>query len=241
MDFFSMLLNKVMNPSDNTSSNELEVFTHITNANNLFQSVKSFPTKAVVNLPNVTSITSAFSDWTLNSIPMVEEIIVNAPNVSNGVRDNTDSVFGMNACVKKVVLNIPNETQYLYKTFSNCSALEIVLGFSTKNVVNFSYTFRTCTKLKSIIGVLDFSSATNVTNAFLNSANLEDVTFAPNTLSLSISLSHSGVLTSESVQSIIDGLATVETAQNLTLHTNIVSKLTDEQMIQIADKNWNIQ
>ena len=240
MDFFSMLLNKIMSPSGNTSSNELDVFMKITNASSLFYGAKSFPTKAVVNLPNATNIGLAFSEWDSNSIPMVEEIIVNAPNVSNSVKDNTDSVFGMNKCIEKVVLNIPNETKYLYKAFTNCSASEIVLNFSTKNVVQYDYAFRQCSGLKKIIGVLDFSSATNVTNMFLSCTNLEEVTFAPNTLSISISLANSSKLSTESVQSIIDGLATVETAQNLTLHTSVFDKLTEEQFLTIQAKNWNV-
>lgn len=233
-----MLLNKTMSPSGNTGSNEFNIFEYITDANKLFYQAKSFPTKAVVNLPNTTNIGLAFSEWDSNSISMVEEIIVNAPNVSNSVKDNTDSVFGMNKCVEKVVLNIPNETKYLYKTFTNCSASEIVLYFSTKNVENYNLTFRYCLSLVKIIGVLDFSSATNVTNMFLNCTNLEEVTFEPNTLSLSISLAQSSKLTSVSVQSIIDGLATVETSQTLTLNSAILSQLTDEQWLIAEEKNW---
>ena len=48
----------------------------------------------------------------------------------------------------------------------------------------------------------------------------------------------SSKLSAESVQSIIDGLAIVGTAQTLTLHSSIV--LTDEQKAQISSKNWTL-
>jgi hypothetical protein len=46
------------------------------------------------------------------------------------------------------------------------------------------------------------------------------------------------VLTAESIQSIIDGLATVTTAQTLTLNKAIV--LTDEQKATINAKGWTL-
>lgn len=44
----------------------------------------------------------------------------------------------------------------------------------------------------------------------------------------------------ESVRSIIDGLATVTSKRTLTLHTDVKSKLTDEQKSAIASKNWKL-
>jgi hypothetical protein len=109
--------------------------------------------------------------------------------------------------------------------------------FSTKNIKEYNSTFTNCWNLKKIVGVLDFSSATKVV-MFSSCNNLEEVTFEPNSLSVSISLSSTSKLTSKSIQSIIDGLATVETAQTLTLHKNIV--LTDEQKATINAKGWTL-
>jgi len=217
---------------------ELDVFMTITNAKSLFQGVKSFPTKAVVNLPNATTIQGAFWNWAGNSMPKVEEIIVNAPNVSNDVIGNTQSIFSSNGCVNKVVLNISNETKYLSKCFTNFGGTEIVLGFSTKNVIEYEYLFRHCFSLEKIIGVFDFSSAGSVGEMFTNCRNLKEVRFEPNTLSISISLANSSLLTNESIQSIIDGLATVTTAQTITFHSAIA--LSDEQKATINAKGWTL-
>lgn len=219
-------------------ANELNVFMSITSGANLFKSAKSFPSKAVVNLPNATTLNNAFSTWNADSIPIVEELIVNAPIINDSAKNSLSQMFSNNLGVKKVVLKLPDGCQSMQSTFTGSKNLEDVeLNFSTKTVAVFNTTFQN-SGVKRIIGVLDFSSATNVSSMFWGCTNLEDVRFAPNTLSVSISLNSSNKLTSESIQSIIDGLATVGTAQTLTLAKAIV--LTDVQKKTIQDKGWTL-
>ena len=125
-------------------------------------------------------------------------------------------------------------------TFQQTKKLvEVVLNFLTKNIISYRSAFNGST-IEIISGTLDFSSATNVNVMFNGCNNLKDVMFKPNTLSLSISLAQSSKLTSESIQSIIDGLATVTTAQTLTLHADVKAKLTQTQLDTISSKNWNL-
>jgi hypothetical protein len=217
-----------------------DLLQYVTNARQLFNVATSFPTKAVVNLSKANNVYQAFAYWNTEPIPIVEELTVNAPsiNVSNS-QACMGQMFTYNNGVKKVELNMPNESQYMASTFAQAKILEeIVLSFSTKNIKDYTQAFGGCTALKRIVGVLDFSSATNVQYMFNVCANLTEVTFAPNTLSISISLAQSSKLTSESIQSIIDGLATLTTAQTLTLHSAIV--LTDEQKATINAKGWTL-
>lgn len=222
-------------------ANDIKAFEGIATAKALFKYAKSFPSKATVNLPYATDVYQAFSYWNTEYAPIVEEITVNAPKMD--VTNNQacmGQMFLYNNGVKKVILNMPNESQYMTTTFTQAKNLEeIVLNFSTKNIKDYTQAFSSCTALKKIDGVLDFSSATNVQYMF-GCQNLEEVTFAPNTLSLSISLAQSSKLTSESIQSIIDGLATVTTAQTLTLHADVKAKLTQTQLDTISGKNWNL-
>jgi hypothetical protein len=75
---------------------------------------------------------------------------------------------------------------------------------------------------------------------FASYANkIKEIRFVPNCIKLSIGI-NSYVLSDESIQSIIDGLATVETAQTLTLHADVKEKLTEEQLATITSKNWNL-
>lgn len=217
-----------------------ELFMCITQANQLFHSAKSFPTKAVVNLPNATNVFQAFAYWNTEPIPIVEELTVTAPNIDvTNAQYCMGQMFMNNRGVKKVTLNMSDESKYTNSTFTNASMLEeIVLNFSKKNIIQYNSTFSGCSALKKIVGVLDFSSATNTTNTFLNCSALQEITFAKETLSISLSLAQSSKLTAESVQSIIDGLATVETAQTLTLNKAIA--LTDEQKDTIKNKGWTL-
>ena len=217
-------------------ANDIKAFEGVPTARALFKSTKTFPSKATVNLSYATDVYQAFSYWNTEPIPIVENLIVNAPsiNVSNN-QACMGQMFLYNSGVKKVELNMPDGCQYMANTFAQAKNLgEIILFFSTKNIKNYTQAFGGCTALKKIDGVLDFSSTTNVQYMFDNCNSLEEMRFEPNTLSLSISLARSSKLTSESLQSIIDGLATVETAQTLTLHKNIV--LTDEQKATINAK-----
>lgn len=219
-----------------------DVFAYITNANQLFYQAKTFPSKAVVNLPNAVNLYQAFSYWNTEPIPIVEELTVNAPNAvesSSAPNGVISQMFAFNCGVKKVVLNLSSEIQKMTSVFSQAKAVEeIVLNFSTKNITLYSNAFGGCSALKKIVGVLDFSSATNVNTIFNGCNDLEEVTFAEKTLSLSISLQYNSKLSAESVQSIIDGLATVDTAQTLTLNKAI--SLTDEQKATINAKGWTL-
>ena len=101
-------------------------------------------------------------------------------------------------------------------------------------------TFSGCYDLHTIVGTIDFSQCSGFINAYSSCSKLVNVEFLPNNIFYSISFAQSPLLSDESIQSIIDGLATVETAQTLTLHTNVKAKLTESQIAQITSKNWTL-
>lgn len=115
------------------------------------------------------------------------------------------------------------------------------VGFqNTNKVINFNQLFKGCEILEEVTG-LDLSSATNVDDIFNSCISLKKLSFVENSIPISINIGFSNLLTDESVQSIIDGLKTVDTQQTLTLHTDIVAKLTDEQKQTIESKNWIVE
>jgi hypothetical protein len=107
----------------------------------------------------------------------------------------------------------------------------------TIKVLNGADSFRKSNVLKYINGTFDLTEATNVTNMF-EAALLEEVRFKANSIKMSIIFSKSPLLSNESIQSIIDGLATVETAQTLTLSSNII--VSDTQKAIIESKGWTL-
>lgn len=124
----------------------------------------------------------------------------------------------------------------LEKTFQSISSVATIYLSNTQNIKNWAYCFYTVNNLNHIYGDLDMSSATNVNSAF-QATRIKTISFVPETIKIAITF-NSGSLSNESIQSIIDGLATVETAQKLTLHTDIILKLTENQLDTIANKNW---
>lgn len=109
-------------------------------------------------------------------------------------------------------------------------------------ITNLNRAFRDSKALKEILGELDLTHCTSATLTFANCYALETIRIKPGTLSVSFDFSYSGLLTEESVQSIIDGLAdlTGGTAQTLTLRSTVGAKLTDEQKAAASAKNWTI-
>lgn len=164
----------------------------------------------------------------------------------------------------ELVIDVPNMTAAPYLLFNATGLKKLTIkGNANGNAVNFAhairqnaalevidlsefnakfsnatYTFMGDKKLKEIKGVIDLTECTTVTTMFNGCYVLVDVRFKEFSIKLSINFADNKNLSAESVQSIIDGLATVETAQTLTLHSSIV--LTDEQKAQISSKNWTL-
>ena len=72
---------------------------------------------------------------------------------------------------------------------------------------NIKMCFQLQSKLKNILGALDLSECSDVTNAFNRCDALENIEFVPNSIPISISFSSCTKLTHDSLMSIINGLA----------------------------------
>lgn len=90
------------------------------------------------------------------------------------------------------------------------------------------------------IDVLIVHENIKYSNTFTNCKYLTYITIS-GTIGNSISLGSCTKLSAESVQSIIDHLATVTTAQTITFHADVKAKLTDEQKATITQtKGWTL-
>lgn len=229
-------------------------FPNVTNAEWIFgetQVVKA----PNLSFPNTTSVKGIFRDCQ-KLISVANFNIPNATNVAEAFKGCTNlTTIG--------VLSIP-KVQTFNNLFYNCKALESIEQFnvssatnlaslfaqsnnlksvdfvnSTSKVTNFSGLFAGKTVLETAKG-LDLSSATNLVSMFASCSNLKNITFVENSIKINFNLGSSSLLSNESIQSLINGLATVETTQNLTIHNDVATKLTDEQKATISSKNWNI-
>lgn len=130
-------------------------------------------------------------------------------------------------------------TAGIQMTSTNLATLETV-DFTEFNQ-DFTYlhsTFYGQAKLHSIFGALDVTRCNEFSNFVKFCYELKNIEFVPNTIFFNISFADSQKLSAESIQSIFDGLATVETARTLTLNANL--KILQSQVDSANAKGWTI-
>ena len=127
--------------------------------------------------------------------------------------------------------------------FQGCSSLKSldVSNFNTQNVTNMYYMFFNCGSLTSInLGdKFDASKISSVENMFYLCSSLKTITGSIKNLSISLNLS-SCPLDHDSALRIINGLATVTTAQTLTLSSTTKSTLSATEKAVLINKGWTL-
>lgn len=116
-------------------------------------------------------------------------------------------------------------------TFSpKVKVTRIILGFNGRY------------SLQTIVGELDFSECepNQQQNPFKGCTSLIEVRFTPESIKQNLSFTQSSQLSDESIQSILDGLATVSSTQTLAFNSAVYAKLTEEQKQSATDKGWTI-
>lgn len=162
--------------------------------------------------------------------------LLEIPSLNTSKGTNMTRMFnGYNGVTLPWIIDTTNVTIF-ERMFDGAPNIEAITFTSTYNGVNFTHMFNYCSKLKSI-SELDLSNCTDNTDMFMGCSSLENISFVPETIKLSISIT-SAYLTAESKQSIFDGLATVTTAQTLTLNANL--KILQSQVDSANAKGWTV-
>lgn len=145
--------------------------------------------------------------------------------------------------VKQPITNM-NATFYATPPNYDETLKRITLNADTSQATYFSTTFSQLLALEIIDGTpLDLSSANSNSSSQFNTCKaLKEVRFVKNSVKTSLNFINSSLLSVESIQSIIDGLADLTglETQTLTLHADVKTKLTEEQISQITYKNWTL-
>lgn len=163
----------------------------------------------------------------------------------NGLRY---AFFGC-SCIEEVnFINMPDFAVSLDSMFS--LAPNVIpdklkkVSFSPKlNALSGTLLFNGRGAIENIIGELDFSFIGNANsqNAAFNGCNsLKEIRFTKESIKYNLSFTQSSQLSDESIQSILDGLATVSSTQTLALNSAVYAKLTEEQKQSATDKGWTI-
>ena len=134
-----------------------------------------------------------------------------------------------------------SQLELINSMFGNCEKLISVKGLNTQSATRTDFLFNCCILLTDV-NTLDLSNVTNLGIMFNLCYKLTNISFVESSIKISISFKESSLLSAESIQSIIDGLAdlTGKTAQTITFHPTVKNKLTEEQIASATLKNWNI-
>ena len=173
-------------------------------------------------------------------------ITLNKPrNLASAFSQN----FVKNTTLQSLTLNVNqapanmNAIFYCLSAYKDEFLKKIVFNVDTNNVTAFASAFMNLTALEELQGIpLDLTNMANVNGMFASCSALKEVRFKENSINQSFSINNSGLLSSDSIQSIIDGLSdlTGGTGQTLTLHADVKAKLTEEQITAITSKNWTL-
>lgn len=173
--------------------------------------------------------------------------IIDCGNIADNSFINT--FYGAGAFEEISLINIPDRTfdcSYMFLVYSNIVYFNRTkkISLSPKlKIFNAIYLFSGRINLEVIEGELDFSGVRSESDLFrpFNSCNyLREVRFTKESVHYSMNINNSSILSDESIQSIIDGLANVTVTRTLTLHSAVYAKLTEEQKQSATDKGWTI-
>lgn len=118
------------------------------------------------------------------------------------------------------------------------------VSFSPKfKLSNATVLFNERTSLEEVIGELDFSGIIGINeqnSPFNGCTSLAEIRFTKESIKYNLFFKQSSQLSDESIQSILDGLATVSSTQTLAFNSAVYAKLTEEQKQSATDKGWTI-
>lgn len=162
------------------------------------------------------------------------------PPKSNFINGKSAQIFAQNTAFEYIDYYLDlKSSNVFYRAFFRCKKLKTMVGINTLKGIDMRDMFFDCAELETIQEPLNLSSATDCQYMFHNTPKLTNISFVEETIKVAIEFP-SAVLSAESIQSIIDGLATVETAQTLKLHADVKAKLTQTQLDTITGKNWSL-
>lgn len=142
----------------------------------------------------------------------------------------------MNSDIERIDFYIANPFTSHNGCFRGTSKLKYVKGVNMSSSKDIRLMF-SGSAIETIEEPLDISQVTQTQNAFACD-NLTEIRFVSGTIKVNIDFNRCSKLSAQSIQSIIDGLATVTTAQTLTLNSAII--LTDAQKASITAKGWTL-
>ena len=175
------------------------------------------------------------------TFPENTEIVMDVPSITT----NMSETFTGTKNITKIKLICKNADQVIIADrmiFESQQLRTIDLSEFNGTFSSFTQGISSCGALEEILGELSFTPTCKFASAFMHHYKLREIRFKKGTIHNSIGFVYAYVLSNDSVNSIIEGLAdlTGATAQNLSFDKAVYDKLTDEQKDAVTAKNWTL-
>lgn len=109
---------------------------------------------------------------------------------------------------------------------------------STSKIKDFGLWLCRRSGIETINGELDFSNCTQLDRPFIYCETLKNITIVSGSIHCDFDISSTAVLTNESVQSIVDGLADITGSATHTVKFNANQLITQAQSDMVSAKGW---
>ena len=171
-----------------------------------------------------------------------DEIEIEMPNIGNAdISEMFAKAKGYNRLTAIFAPGVAyNGYRFIQGLSSGGSSIKELTMIDGMKFSRFDGFAQYCINLITINGRIDLSGCTTASylnQCFLSCSKLVNVSFIPNSIMLSISFASSKDLSDDSIDSIVKGLATVS-GQTLTLHANVLARLSEAQKTAITAKGW---
>lgn len=110
----------------------------------------------------------------------------------------------------------------------------------TSKISNYNLFLCRRSGIETINGILDFSNCAVLDRPFLYCSALKNITVANGSIHIDFDISSTAVLTNESVQSIVDGLADITGSTTHTVKFNANQPISQSQADSISAKGWTL-
>lgn len=209
----------------------------VTNFNSCFYNCSSLK-----DIPELDTTSATSVNYMFRSCIFDKDINLNIPNVESIT--NLFSFGGAN----NVNLTTSDKLTNLDSAFWYTNYTKKITISNTSKVTNFDNCFKQCSELKEI-GLLDCSSCTSFNDTFTSSGSISIISFVENSIKAAIDFSKTRNLTQESINSIVNGCATLSLSTNIYFNgynysgnTNNTTGVfvSEEQVAELTAKGWTV-
>lgn len=170
------------------------------------------------------------------SFPDGYELIIDIPNVEN----MSNLLLNATGIKKATIKGNINGNALKFEYAFSCDSLEILdLTDFVIDVKNANHMCYGADNLREIKGDFSFRNCTSATDPFKYCEALEEISFLPLSVPYILPIPDSPLLSAETRQSIVEALMPV--GGELNLHNDVVAKFTEEQILEITNKNWVVK